>query len=190
MNRIKDLTGRRFHKLVVEKLDYIHQKRGAYWICICDCGNKKSIIGARLSCGDIKSCGCLSKSIGGTRQWCGYGKISGNHWYNIRRNSVKGGRKLVFDITIEYVWNLYQKQRGLCAISKLPIDFATRDDVKCGKEQTASLDRIDSTLGYIEDNVQWVHKTINKMKSDLDQSNFIKMCEAVAKTNGEKNGKD
>lgn len=35
-------------------------------------------------------------------------------------------------------------------------------------------------FGNVEGNVQWVHKTINKMKMDLPQDDFIKFCKLVA----------
>jgi hypothetical protein len=49
---------------------------------------------------------------------------------------------------------------------------------------TASVDRIDSSKGYIKGNVQWVHKTINKMKWGYSQGEFIEFCEAVVKHKG------
>ena len=36
-----------------------------------------------------------------------------------------------------------------------------------------SLDRIDSSKGYEENNVQWVHKDINLMKNKYDNKYFI-----------------
>ena len=45
---------------------------------------------------------------------------------------------------------------------------------------TASLDRIDSSKGYIEGNVQWVHKMVNMSKQQYTQEEFIDMCTAVA----------
>lgn len=50
-------------------------------------------------------------------------------------------------------------------------------------ETTISLDRIDSTKGYIEGNVQWVHKSVNIMKSTLTQEQFINFCKLVAENN-------
>ena len=46
---------------------------------------------------------------------------------------------------------------------------------------TASLDRIDSSKGYIKGNVQWVHKEFNKMKLDLLDKEFIDICKLVHK---------
>jgi hypothetical protein len=47
---------------------------------------------------------------------------------------------------------------------------------------TASLDRIDSKLGYCKDNVQWVHTMVNMCKNKYEQDKFIDMCKAVAAT--------
>jgi hypothetical protein len=39
---------------------------------------------------------------------------------------------------------------------------------------------IDSSKGYIEGNIQWVHKDINNMKWDFTQEEFINYCKLVA----------
>lgn len=51
------------------------------------------------------------------------------------------------------------------------------------KKQTASLDRIDSNEGYIVGNVQWVHLVLNRMKSNLKETQFIEWCNLVVKHN-------
>lgn len=56
--RAKDLTGQRFGSLVVIKRDYSFKGRGAKWICVCDCGNVKSILSRSLLKGATTSCGC------------------------------------------------------------------------------------------------------------------------------------
>lgn len=48
---------------------------------------------------------------------------------------------------------------------------------------TASLDRIDSTKGYTEYNIQWVHKLINIAKSTLTNNQFISMCMDICENN-------
>jgi hypothetical protein len=96
--------------------------------------------------------------------------------------AIKGSanrRKIEFSISPEYIWNLFLEQNRKCALSGEFISFHI-----CGNKsttQTASLDRIDSSKGYIEGNVQWLHKSVNKMKWDLEQDFFIKMCKKVAK---------
>jgi uncharacterized protein (DUF983 family) len=104
--------------------------------------------------------------------WRGYKEISRTYW-----NSVKTGarnRNIPFNIKIEQVWNLYVKQNKKCKLSGLDIGFIA------SKDNTASLDRIDSSKGYEINNVQWVHKDLNTMKWDLPQEKFIEMCKHVA----------
>jgi hypothetical protein len=61
----------------------------------------------------------------------------------------------------------------------LPINFAYR----VADPSDASLDRIDSSKGYIDGNVQWVHKEVNEMKMQATQNEFIEYCNLVAEFN-------
>ena len=63
----------------------------------------------------------------------------------------------------------------------------SKKDYLINRSMTASLDRIDSCKGYTIDNVQWVHKWINVMKSDHSQDEFIALCRAVT-THQERHG--
>jgi len=63
--------------------------------------------------------------------------------------------------------------------SNLPI-FLPKGGNDWDHENTASLDRIDSSKGYVKDNVQWVHKDINRMKWNFPQDKFVKLCSFVA----------
>lgn len=56
--KIKDLSGKKFGRLLVVDFKYIKSKF-AYWECKCDCGNYKIIRGVALSYKATKSCGCL-----------------------------------------------------------------------------------------------------------------------------------
>lgn len=61
-----DLRGKKFNRLTVLERDYTKPSgagKSVYWICKCDCGNKKSIRTDKIQNGDIQSCGCLSKQI-------------------------------------------------------------------------------------------------------------------------------
>ena len=50
-------------------------------------------------------------------------------------------------------------------------------------ESHASIDRMNNNLGYTKDNIQWIHKDANKMKSDYNNEYFIELCKEVAKNN-------
>ena len=57
-----DLTGQRFGLLVPLELDLLAEKRS--WICVCDCGNIKSVPSSWLLDGRAISCGCKHESLG------------------------------------------------------------------------------------------------------------------------------
>jgi hypothetical protein len=101
--------------------------------------------------------------------------ISGS-FFNAIVNGARQ-RNLEIMITIDYIWNLFEEQGGKCALSGLELRFNLPGENR--NTRTASLDRIDSSKGYIEGNVQWVHRQINKMKMDLDESEFVDFCKAV-----------
>ena len=86
-------------------------------------------------------------------------------------------RGLDFDITIEDVWSVFAEQDFVCALTGWPIGW-----IENGHHQasTASIDRIDSTEGYVRDNIQIVHKHVNMMKQHYDNEYFIDVCKAVS----------
>jgi hypothetical protein len=57
--------------------------------------------------------------------------------------------------------------------------------ISSDKYSTASIDRIDSSKGYEEGNIQWVHKHVNFMKRTYSQDYFIDMCKKIAEHNKE-----
>lgn len=63
-NKISDITGRRFGKLVVVS---IHPERnrdgGVRWNCLCDCGGSAVYVGHTLRYGQANSCGCLRREV-------------------------------------------------------------------------------------------------------------------------------
>ena len=60
---IKDLTGQRFGKLVVLKRNGSSKEQRTLWLCRCDCGCEKTIVGNSLLMHKVMSCGC-EKSVG------------------------------------------------------------------------------------------------------------------------------
>ena len=62
MAKFKDLTGRRFGRLVVTGLAGRDEKnKKLLWNTVCDCGNTKVVRGEQLIKGDTASCGCLKR---------------------------------------------------------------------------------------------------------------------------------
>lgn len=176
-----NLIGQRFGRLVViEKLDPDKFRR-AIWKCLCDCGGITNTRTDSLRSGHTQSCGCkfeIKKCGKNHKLYGGFEEISGQVFCDIKKQARS--RNLEFDITIEYLWDLFIQQNRKCALSGMDIRFGekTGDGLK-----TASLDRIDNTKGYVKGNVQWLHKWINIMKSDHTTNEFIEFCKMVSNHN-------
>lgn len=150
-------------------------KRKSY-IVRCSCGVENIVDANSLVCGTSTGCRSCSNGFGvDHHNWKGYKEISGTTWQQIIRGAKK--RNLEFTITLPYVWNLYLLQERRCKLSDVPIELNR-------KNITASLDRIDSGIGYVEGNVQWVHKWVNFMKQDLDQEDFLEFCCKIVRNMG------
>jgi hypothetical protein len=58
-----DLTGQRFGRLVALCRQSPYRTKDIRWLCQCDCGEQRSVVGASLRRGLQKSCGCLRREI-------------------------------------------------------------------------------------------------------------------------------
>lgn len=145
----------------------------------CDCGYEKlhrpPSLQKRLTL--CFRCSRIKKGENNS-SWKGIGNLSGLEYSRIKRQAKNRG--IHFSVSKLYLWDLYINQNGKCALSGLPIDLVKESYMSRTQEQTASLDRIDNDIGYVEGNVQWVHKDINIMKNKHSQEYFIKMCKLVA----------
>jgi len=99
---------------------------------------------------------------------------------NIRRKSEYRKESLGFDIDFQCLMKMYNDQRGLCAISNLPMT------TKHGQGRigtNVSIDRIDSSKGYTKDNIRLVRDHVNVMMSDMTDSEFFNYITYIVKHN-------
>lgn len=94
-------------------------------------------------------------------------------WYINRARQ----RKRNNGITSEMLSNLWESQKGLCAISNIPLFL--HNDCKDNR-YLASLDRIDSSLPYQEGNIQFIALPLNLAKQTLDNQEFISFLKEVS----------
>lgn len=157
-------------------IEFISYCEDGHLYCLCKLCNREFKLN-RGSFGLYKSCGC-NRTLRGKNNdgFKGYEEISSKFFTHIKRRAIS--KKLEFNITLEYIWDLFIKQERKCKLSGLSITLP-----KTGSDAyVASLDRIDSSKGYIIGNVQWVHKDINRMKSNFDEEYFVNLCKLVGAT--------
>lgn len=82
-------------------------------------------------------------------------------------------------VSLDYLLALYDEQRGICAVSHLPMHI-TLDH----SDLSVSPDRIDTKKGYVEGNVRLVCARVNIMKGALNDHDFIWWCRAVVSSSG------
>lgn len=93
-----------------------------------------------------------------------------------RLSQAKGNIKRkdgLFNLTEEYMYNLFKKQKGCCALSNVPMEINGNTNLRL------SIDKIEHTEGYVEGNVQWTIFAVNRAKGDLTNDDFIKLCKLV-----------
>lgn len=175
-----NLAGQKFSFLTAVERCYDTTRLGKQWKCRCLCGGETIAHASELITGRRKSCGCRKSQAGeNSKLWSGYEKISGKYWGSCIRNAKSRG--LEFSISIEYAWSVFVSQSGLCSLSGVPLFFGSS---KNANSSTASLDRIDSGVGYVFGNIRWVHKDINSMLSDLGDKAFLFWVKKIYEHNG------
>lgn len=97
-----------------------------------------------------------------------------NHWYKYLAQKANARKRPNSDkLTGEDITRVAENQGHKCALTGVPFDVES-------KHNKASLDRIDSSKGYSIDNIHLVLWIVNRCKSDLCLSDFVKMCKRVA----------
>jgi hypothetical protein len=176
MRKIKDWSNHKFGRLLVLKeLNKIKKHRR--WLCQCDCGKIVEKFQSNLM-GNTVSCGCYRNECTRIRRWQGYEGLGKTFYSRLKRDAAN--RNISWNLSIEFCWELFLKQNKKCAITNVDLEFKRSfKEIDNAKKQNISLDRIDSSLGYIEGNVQWVHKDINVMKWIFSMEKFHYLCKLV-----------
>mgnify|MGYP006090001473 CR=1 FL=1 len=93
-----------------------------------------------------------------------------------RKNQIKSlEAEVEFDLTLEYLAELWEQQKSLCAITGLKM-------VKPDQPRSllnGSPDRIDSSKGYIKGNLQWLCTFVNYAKSDFNDKEIKEIFKAI-----------
>ncbi len=140
--------------------------------CRCSCGYECAVRKHDLKRGSSTKCKACASLQNGEKNnnWKGVGDVGSTYFSRIKKGAIRRGHEIT--ITLTEISELYDKQEGKCALTGLPISIK-----RVGGD--ASLDRIDSSKGYIKGNVQWVDKRVNNMKQALPEGEFIEMCRLV-----------
>lgn len=95
------------------------------------------------------------------------------HFRNIK------SRNKEIDITIEYLKDVWEKQNELCPYLGIKLTLNSYGKIKKDPITSASVDRIDSSKGYVKGNIQWISRAVNFMKNDMSEDELLKIFDLI-----------
>jgi len=149
----KNLCNQRFGRLLAIGIAGNNKRRLALWLCQCDCGKWKTIVGRDLTRGSIRSCGCFQRD-------------------EKRRRMISHGESKTMQNTTEY--RTYHAAKARCrhlgdksyekyGARGIQFRFESFEQFlkELGRKPTPkhSLDRIDNNGHYEPGNVRWATQT-------------------------------
>jgi hypothetical protein len=156
---MKDITGQRFGKLVVLKVDHLDlRRRSWWWHCKCDCGSTCIIDGHSLRSGNTQSCGCLRLERLSEKLFV-HGKSKDplyDVWIALKARCLDSNNTNF----------VHYGGRGITVCDDW-LEFVPFQDwaLDSGYKKGLSIDRIDNNKGYYPENCRWVsHKVNNRNK--------------------------
>ena len=156
---IVDLTGKVFGLLTVIELDPDREiGKPLRWRCRCECGSTHfKALGGSLKHGTTISCGCYRRgdpAINATTHGLSYDRR-----YKILRNARLRAQSRGLDFNIDYS-DIEMPEN--CPVLGTKISYGGGRQ----NENSPSLDRIDSSKGYVKGNVRVISWRANRIKSD------------------------
>ena len=172
---IKDMSGEKFGRLTA--LNYVRTDAGTKWQCSCECGSTVTVGRHALISGATKSCGCLNIEVQ-KQKGTYYGETHLNlifHYY--KKSATK--RKLDFNLTKDWMLELITKDCVYCATTPTIESAPYKRKSINGIIACHGIDRVDSSLGYIEGNMVPCCSRCNQIKMDMPLKDFITKVESI-----------
>lgn len=156
MPPLKNLVNQRFGRIVAIQFAGMDRHGNVRWLCRCDCGKEKAILGYTLTNGATSSCGCL-------------GEERRMATITIHGQSTRKRRSKTY-----VVWN-HLIQRCCNPNNKAYNNYGGRGITVCKKwkefgnfledmgdaPERCQIDRINNNKGYNKGNCRWVSSKIN-----------------------------
>ena len=184
-----DLVGERFGKLVVVSKSLKRGNKGQIkWNCKCDCGKTHTVTGESLRGGKSKSCGCWRKNNPNSfKKHKNRENVLLKKQYSavIKRHNYRWpqDKPISFNLFCELVYQpcFYcgiPSKNGKC-IEDYSCDNKKKKKLSEIKIFINGVDRIDSSIGYIDGNVLPCCKICNLAKNDMSKDIFLEWIKRV-----------
>jgi hypothetical protein len=159
-----DLRKQRFGKWIVECEAPYERGKNSRWWCVCDCGERRIVLASSLTRGVSRSCGCDKGNLisrAKFRHGLAPSKANGHkqqvEYYLFHGAKARARRKgLDFDIVLS----------DIVIPKRCPLLQIELHRNQASEPSSPSLDRKDSSLGYVKGNVWVISHRANTIKND------------------------
>lgn len=146
-SRAKDMTGMRFGRLLVVERHALGSSGQAVWLCVCDCGISRAVLGGSLRSGKTTSCGCYFRQVASKT----------NVKHGLGRSKTAG----IWRSMISRCTNAADKSFGRYGGRGIKVCDKWQDFLKFLEDmgecpEGHSIERLDNDRGYEPDNCKWI----------------------------------
>ena len=152
---VKDMEGKRFGRLTVLYRMENDKHRNAVWMCRCDCGVEKPIVGNALRKGVVVSCGCYHRDRV-TEMFTTHGMSKTrirNIWNHVKQRCINPNNDAY----------KYYGGRGICICEEWKSFPAFLEwSMNNGYDEDLTIDRIDTNGNYEPNNCRLVSRKVQQ----------------------------
>ena len=169
-------VGEKHGRLTVVKFSHQDKRWRKFYICKCDCGKEKAVMGSAFTSGSTKSCGCYGKEIRKSKLFADNRGVINQIILQYKRHAKS--REYLWNLSYEIVKNIIQQPCYYCGTKKSNLKITKNCIDGYGYN---GIDRINNDIGYEPENVVACCKICNYAKSDMSAKDFIFWVQRTAK---------